>query len=36
MTHENQLFRGEGFLFIGEYTKTVSETLLVDFIAEDL
>jgi len=32
--HKNALFGGEGFLFVGDYTKTVSETVLVDFVKD--
>jgi len=32
--HKNSLFGGEGFLFVGDYTKTVSETVFVDFVEE--
>ncbi|PKY51079.1 hypothetical protein RhiirA4_467914 [Rhizophagus irregularis] len=34
LTYKNSLFGGEGFLFIGDYTKTVSETVFVDFVEE--
>ena len=34
LSHKNTLFGGEGFLFIGDYTKTVSETVLVEFTEE--
>jgi hypothetical protein len=34
LTHKNSLFGGEGFLFVGDYTKTVSETVFVDFVEE--
>ncbi|CAB4474101.1 unnamed protein product [Rhizophagus irregularis] len=34
LTYKNSLFGGEGFLFIGDYTKTVSETVFIDFVEE--
>ncbi|CAB5388498.1 unnamed protein product [Rhizophagus irregularis] len=34
LSYKNSLFGGEGFLFIGDYTKTVSETVFVDFVEE--
>ncbi|PKY30695.1 hypothetical protein RhiirB3_447908 [Rhizophagus irregularis] len=34
LSYKNSLFGGEGFLFIGDYTKTVSETVFIDFVEE--
>ncbi|CAB5184252.1 unnamed protein product [Rhizophagus irregularis] len=34
LIYKNSLFGGEGFLFIGDYTKTVSETVFIDFVEE--
>jgi hypothetical protein len=34
LIRKNTLFGGEGFFFIGDYTKTISETILVEFTEE--
>jgi hypothetical protein len=34
LTYKNPLFGGEGFLFVGDYTKTISETVFAEFVEE--
>lgn len=34
LTYKNPLFGGDGSFFVGDYTKTVSETVLVEFAKE--